>query len=104
MPERRRRADALKKVRSRVEHVFAVQKHEKGLFVRTIGLERATTRSGPADLVHTRRRLVLVQSRSGRDRSPGYPAPRPCAHPSPAAAISSECRSRQPQAIRGKGQ
>ena len=43
MPETTRRANALKsKVRSAVEHVFAVQKDKMDLFVRTIGIARAT--------------------------------------------------------------
>ena len=43
MPVTTARANALKsKVRSRVEHVFAHQKARMGLFVRTIGIARAT--------------------------------------------------------------
>jgi len=62
MSERRRRANALKsKVRSRVEHVFAVQKHKMGLFVRTVGLARAATKIGMANLVYNMRRLVFLQ-------------------------------------------
>jgi len=42
-----RRANALKsKVRFRVEHVFATQKDRMDLFVRTIGIGRATTKIG----------------------------------------------------------
>jgi len=62
MSERRRRANALKsKVRSCVEHVFAVQKHKMGLFVRTVGIARATTKIGLANLVYNMRRLVFLQ-------------------------------------------
>ena len=62
MSERRRRANALKsKIRSRVEHVFAVQKHKMGLFVRTVGMARATTKIGLANLVYNMRRLVFLQ-------------------------------------------
>ena len=44
MPETMRRANGVKsKVRSRVEHVFAVQKDRMDLFIRTIGIARATT-------------------------------------------------------------
>jgi hypothetical protein len=47
MPETTRRANALKsKVRSRVEHVFVVQKDKMGLFIRTIGIARATMKIG----------------------------------------------------------
>jgi len=47
MPEAIRRANNLKsKVRSRVEHVFAELKSRMGLFIRTIGIARATTKIG----------------------------------------------------------
>ena len=53
MPERTARANARKSaVRAHVEHVFAEQKARMGLFVRTIGLARATTKIGLANLVH----------------------------------------------------
>ena len=46
MPETTRRANALKsKVRSGVEHVFAVQKDKMDLFVRTIGIAGRKPRS-----------------------------------------------------------
>jgi len=61
MPEATRRANGLKsKVRSRVEHVFATQKDRMGLFVRTIGIARATIKIGMANLVYNiKRRLFL---------------------------------------------
>ena len=44
MPETTRRANNAKsKIRSRVEHVFAEQKDRMDLFIRTIGIARATT-------------------------------------------------------------
>jgi hypothetical protein len=47
------RANARKSaVRSAVEHVFARQKGAMGLFIRTIGLARASTKIGPASLVY----------------------------------------------------
>jgi IS5 family transposase len=53
MPETTRRANNLKsKVRSRVEHVFAEQKSRMGLFIRTIGIERATTKIGMANILY----------------------------------------------------
>ena len=62
MPEAMRRANALKStVRSRVEHVFAVQKDKMDLFVRTVGLARATTKIGMANLVYNLKRLVFLQ-------------------------------------------
>jgi len=62
MSDRRRRANALKsKVRSHVEHVFAVQKAKIGLFVRSIGIARATTKIGMVNLVYNMRRLVFLR-------------------------------------------
>jgi transposase, IS5 family len=61
MPERTRIANARKSViRSRVEHVFAEQKSRIGLFVRSIGLARATTRIGLVNLVFNVRRLIFL--------------------------------------------
>ena len=58
MPERTARANARKSaVRAHIEHVFAEQKARMGLFVRTIGLARATTKIGLANLVYNMRRL-----------------------------------------------
>jgi len=57
MSETMRRANGLKsKVRSRVEHVFATQKDQMGLFVRTIGLVRATIKIGMTNLVYNMKR------------------------------------------------
>ena len=65
MPKRTRRANAEKsKVRSRVEHVFAEQKSRMGLFVRTIGIARATTKIGMANLVYNLKRLVFLEKRA----------------------------------------
>ena len=61
MTETTRRANALKsEVRSRVEHVFAVQKDKMDLFIRTIGLARATVKIGMANLVFNMKRLVFL--------------------------------------------
>jgi IS5 family transposase len=61
MPERTARANARKSaVRAHVEHVFAEQKARMGLFVRTIGLARATTKIGLANLVYNMRRLLWL--------------------------------------------
>jgi IS5 family transposase len=51
------------RVRVAVEHVFAAQKCRLHLVVRTIGLARATTRLGLANLVTNMRRLAWLQSR-----------------------------------------
>ena len=61
MPETRRRANALKsKVRSRIEHVFAAQKGKMDLFVRTIGIARATMKIGMTNIVYNMKRLVFL--------------------------------------------
>jgi len=65
MPERTRRANARKSVvRSRIEHVFAVEKCRMGLFVRSIGLARATTRIGMVNLVTNMKRLIWLNRTS----------------------------------------
>jgi hypothetical protein len=46
-------------IRLRVEHVFADQKSQMGLFVRTVGIARATMRIGLANIVYTMRRFLL---------------------------------------------
>jgi IS5 family transposase len=61
MPATMRRANALKfEVRSRVEHVFAMQKNKMGLFIRTIGIARATMKIGIANIVYNVKRLVFL--------------------------------------------
>jgi transposase, IS5 family len=61
MPPRTARANAKKAaVRAHIEHVFAEQKARMGLFVRTIGLARAITKIGLANLVHNMRRLLWL--------------------------------------------
>jgi transposase, IS5 family len=58
------RANAVRsKVRSRIEHVFAHQKSRMGLFVRTIGIARATMKIGMANLVYNMQRLVWFERR-----------------------------------------
>ena len=49
------------RIRSRVEHVFAEQKDRMDLFIRTIGLPRATTKIGLANIVYNLKRLVFLQ-------------------------------------------
>jgi transposase, IS5 family len=61
MPETMRRANALKsKVRSGVEHVFAVQKDKMDLFIRTARIARARLKIGMANFVYNFRRLVYL--------------------------------------------
>jgi IS5 family transposase len=60
-----RRANALKsKVRSRIEHVFATQKDRMDLFIRTVGVARATTKIGMANLVYNIKRLLFLRQPS----------------------------------------
>jgi transposase, IS5 family len=62
MPNTIRRANNAKsKIRSRVEHVFAEQKDRMGLVIRTIGLARATTKIGMANLVYNIKRLIFLR-------------------------------------------
>jgi transposase, IS5 family len=61
MPERTRIANGSKsKVRCHVEHVFAEQKARMGLVVRTIGIARATTKIGVANIVYNIKRLIFL--------------------------------------------
>ena len=46
-----------------VEHVFGEQKARMGLFVRTIGLVRARSKIGMANLVYNMKRLVWLEGR-----------------------------------------
>jgi hypothetical protein len=48
-------------VRAPIEHVFAEQKAWMGLFVRTVGLARAKTKVGFANLVDNMRRLLRLE-------------------------------------------
>ncbi|MBS1098345.1 IS5/IS1182 family transposase, partial [Gluconobacter sphaericus] len=48
-------------IRSRVEHVFADQKSQTGLFVRTVGITPATMRIGLANIVYNMRRFLFLQ-------------------------------------------
>ena len=57
----RRANNAKSKVRARVEHVFAEQKDRMDLFIRTIGLPRAKTKIGLANLVYNIKRLVCLE-------------------------------------------
>ncbi|KXV41624.1 transposase [Gluconobacter japonicus] len=62
MPRHIQRSNAGKSViRSRVEHVFADQKSQTGLFVRTVGITRATMRVGLANIVYNMRRFLFLE-------------------------------------------
>ena len=65
MDRRHQRANAARsKVRSAVEHVFAMQKSRMTLFVRTIGIERARMKIGMANLAYNFKRLVWHEGRT----------------------------------------
>ena len=64
LPAHIRRGNATRsRERAPVEHVFAVQKQAMGLIVRTIGLARARTKIGMANLAFNIRRLVQLRGR-----------------------------------------
>ncbi len=61
MPEAIARANGKKsKVRAFVEHVFARQKGPMGMFIRTIGLARATMKIGLANLTYNMKRMIWL--------------------------------------------
>ena len=51
------------KIRSAVEHVFARQKGSMKLFVRTIGIARATTKIGMVNLAYNMMHLIWHEGR-----------------------------------------
>jgi transposase, IS5 family len=64
MPTLIKRGNTTKsRIRSHVEHVFAVQKEQMGLFVRTIGLKRAKVKIGLANLTYNMKRLIFWEQR-----------------------------------------
>lgn len=50
-------------IRCKVEHVFAVQKEQMGLFIRSIGLTRATCKIALANMVYNMKRLIFWETR-----------------------------------------
>lgn len=64
MPARTARANAAKStIRARIEHVFARQKDQMWMFIRTIGIARAETKITLANLVYNIDRLVFHERR-----------------------------------------
>ena len=51
------------KIRAHVEHVFAVQKEQMNLFVRTIGFKRAKVKIGLANITYTIKRFIFFEKR-----------------------------------------
>ena len=65
MPARTVRANAVRStVRARIEHVFARQKDQMALFIRTIGIVRAETKITLANLAYNIDRLVFHERRT----------------------------------------
>lgn len=63
-PSQKKANRARSKARSAVESVFAAEKHVFGLFVRSIGIARAPTRIGLANLVYNVRRYLWIDGRT----------------------------------------
>jgi IS5 family transposase len=65
LPQPKAKANAARsRVRSKIEHVFGAQKARMGLFIRTIGIARARTKIGMANLVYNMRRLVWLEGKT----------------------------------------
>ena len=65
MARRTARANGRKSaVRAAVEHVFARQKGPMGLYIRTIGIARARTKIGLANLVYNMKRMVWLTAQT----------------------------------------
>jgi transposase, IS5 family len=65
MPRRTARANGRKsKVRAAVEHVFARQKGPMGLFIRTIGIARARTKIGLANIAYNMKRVLWLTAQT----------------------------------------
>ena len=62
----RKANQARSKVRGAVEHVFAHQKTLMRLFVRTIGLGRATVKIGMVNLAYNMRRFIWLETRAAQ--------------------------------------
>ncbi|MDH4276024.1 MAG: IS5 family transposase [Gammaproteobacteria bacterium] len=65
LSERQKNANRAKsKIRARVEHVFGAMEHEMGgMFVRVIGLARATAKIGLMNLVYNIKRCVYLEGK-----------------------------------------
>ena len=65
MPRRTARANGRKsKVRAAVEHIFARQKGPMGLFIRTIGIARARTKIGLANIAYNMKRVLWLTAQT----------------------------------------
>jgi len=59
-------------IRPRVEQVFADLKSQTGLFIRTVGIIRATIRIGLANIVYNMRRFLFRDGPGFLDRELSY--------------------------------
>ena len=67
MAVRSARANGAKsKIQAKIEHIFAEQKSRMGLFIRTVGLARARTKIGLANLVYNVKRLIVLERWAAR--------------------------------------
>lgn len=67
MPAHTAKANAAKsKARARVEHIFARQKDQIGLFIRTIGFKRAEAKITLANLAYNMHRLIFHERRAAK--------------------------------------
>ena len=65
MPESIKRGNQTKsKIRSRIEHIFAEQKDRMNLFIRTIGIQRATTKIGIANIFYNIKRYTWLETKA----------------------------------------
>lgn len=62
-PQRQRANAARSQIRSAVEHVFAAQKHRMGLFIRTIGIDRAKAKIGLANIAFNFKRFLYWEAK-----------------------------------------
>jgi IS5 family transposase len=60
----RRANNAKSQIRAAIEHVFGEQKERMDLFIRTIGLPRASIKIGLANLVYNVKRLIFLRRRA----------------------------------------
>lgn len=72
MPEASSRANNRRsRIRASVAHVFTRQKDKVKLFVRTIGMARATLKIGMANIVYNMQRFVSEEGKEGGVRPRG---------------------------------
>ena len=62
-PQRQWANAARSQIRSAVEHVFAAQKHRMGLFIRTIGIDRAKAKIGLANIAFNFKRFLYWEAK-----------------------------------------